>query len=985
MSRKSRIVAAALVLLPLLFAALAPALAGSTQTGTIRGRVVDSKGQPLPGATVVLRSEAMVRERATVTDADGNYFAPGLLPGQFQVIASLSGFQTVAAKTEVIIDKTTTVNLTMTEGGIVETVTVTAEKPVVSKTQTETTTVVDQRYIDTMPVGRTYQNLIQLAPGVTGAANPNMLGGTSNSNVYLTDGVSIRDPVTGTFGANLNFDAIEAVDVKLTGVSAEYGQFQGGLTNVITKSGGNEFTGSVKDLITEPDWTKLYSSKSQDQFAAPNAALGYSRPSPPGWPPGATATKRDNRLQITAGGPIVTDRAWFFGSYDKNASTGSSTTQDGIAYKTFFDGDFSQIKGTWAITGNQRVQYFYSRDPADLTRDYGSLFFGGSYSINAIDVQSQGGNVWIANWNAVWGPRLVTDAKYSEFKNAFFIQDLAPPVEFLDQPRSSTDNLVAPAIRGFYGGPYDGLFDTHVFASNPEERLRKQAEASATYFFDAKSLGTHTIKVGGDYYKQDHIGSSVIKGNALFYFTFVADPPPVGDGNPYDINNRAYNAWIQFALPSTAGSHNKMTVGYIQDDWQLNPNWAFNIGVRYEKNLNENDKGEKVVDDSAFAPRLGVSFDPTGAGKHVIKATYAHYLAGINLTTLDPFVRAAGGQSSYDIFFNANVDAEGNALPGIPDWVLAGEVRPSTTGAQFAPGIKPQKIEEIALSYEFALNPDYGMGLQYVDRKWKDIITEQFFYTYDAEGAASKNFIINNNSNAKRDYKAWIVRFEKRLKNNWQAMANYTYSKAEGNVTTDSGFDLYQSYPLVPDTTVNRFGYLPWDQRSVFKAEGSYRIPWKSVKHNLTLGLLYNYATGTPYNKQRSLTEVVGPGADGLFCEGVTYGSLTVPAGCDDQRDSVTAFFEERGNHHIDAIQRWDSTIAYEYALTKDVSLQARMNVYNLTNEQKTLGPVSTTWYTSPATTGQQRTNYVFGFPTSYATGTLQQPRRYEFLLGLVW
>ncbi len=984
MSRKSRIVAAALVLLPLIFAALAPALAGSTQTGTIRGRVVDSKGQPMPGATVVLRSEAMVRERATVTDADGNYFAPGLLPGQFQVIASLSGYQTVAAKTEVIIDKTTTVNLTMTEGGIVETVTVTAEKPVVSKTQTETTTVVDQRYIDTMPVGRTYQGLIQLAPGVTGAANPNMLGGTSNSNVYLTDGVSIRDPVTGTFGANLNFDAIEAVDVKLTGVSAEYGQFQGGLTNVITKSGGNEFTGSVKDLITEPDWTRLYSSKSQDQFAAPNPALGYSRPTIPGRPPGGTAQKRDNRFQITAGGPIVTDRAWFFGSYDKNASTGSATTQDGNAYRTFFDGDFSQIKGTWAITGNQRVQYFYSRDPADLTRDYGALFFGGSYSINSIDVQSQGGNVWIANWNAVWGPRLVTDAKYSEFKNAFFIQDLAPPVEFAGQPRSDTGNLVAPAVLGFTFDPNpQGLYDTHVFASNPEERLRKQTEASATYFFDAKGLGTHTIKVGGDYYKQDHVGSSVIKGNALFYFQFVTAPP---EGLAFNIDNRIYNGKTQFALPSLAGSHNKMTVGYIQDDWQLNPNWAFNIGVRYEKNLNENDLGEKVVDDSAFAPRLGVSFDPTGAGKHVIKATYAHYLAGINLTTLDPFVRAAGGQSSYDIYFNGNNGGDlGNPLPGVPVWVLVAQVRPSTTGAQFAPGIKPQRIEEWALSYEFALNPDYGMGLQYVDRKWNDIITEGFFYTYDELGNPSKNFIINNNSSAKRDYKAWIVKFEKRLKNNWQAMANYTYSEAQGNVTTDSGFDTYQAYPLVPDTTFNRFGYLPWDQRSVFKAEGSYRIPWKSVKHNLTLGLLYNYATGTPYNKQRSLSEVVGPGADGVFCEGVTYGSLSVPAECDDQFDSVTAFFEGRGSHHIEATQRWDSTIAYEYALTKDVSLQLRMNVYNLTNEQKTLGPVSQTWYTNANTTARQRTNYTFGFQTSYTTGTLQAPRRYEFLLGIVW
>ena len=1002
MPKAFRILVAALLVLPLLFAVTtAPAMAGSTQTGTIRGKVVDDKGQPVPGATILLRSEALIRERATVTDTEGNFFAPGLPTGKYQVLAQMAGYQTAAVITDVQVDKVTPVNLTLKEGEIVETVTVTGGRPVVSKTNTDTAKIVDRKQTDNLPVGRSYQSLIQFAPGVTGGSNPNMLGGTSNSNVYLADGVSIRDPVTGTFGSNMIFDAIEAVDIKLTGVSAEYGQFQGGLTNMITKSGGNTFTGSVRDLISQPNWTKLYSIASRDKFQVnrrrPTQAEGcpvnprdphYNDPNCWSWARPAIdqytdgGSKTSNRIQTTLGGPIVTDNAWFFLAYDKNSSTGSGVMRTGY-YTTFFDGDYAFGKGTWQVSNDHRVQFSYSRDPARTTSNYAAQFFGYAYDESNIDVQNQGGHLWVANWNAIWSPQIVTDVKIAKFQNGFEVTPLADPDTFALQPRGRDRNNqyvngpVAPA----YEQTTNTIYDANIFSSDPETRKREQYEGALTYFLDTKSLGTHTLKVGVDYSKQENVGSSIIQGNAVFYFNMRNT-----SGNPFDASNRDY-AYVQdMALPSLAGPKNMVTTAYVQDDWQFNQNLAFNLGVRYEKNDNENDVGEKVVSDNSFAPRLGVAWDVTGGGKHIVKGTYAQYKAGINLTTLSPFVRAAGGQSSYNIRMNPYYGTAYNAPADTGEWPIAATTTPDTTAAQFAKNLKPQQINEWTIGYEYSMSPEFGVGVKYVDRKWDKITTVAYGYK---PGTTQKTQFIFNNDDAKRSYKAWMLTAEKRLSHNWQMYANYTYSKAEGNVSSDSGFDTFESYNFIPETYVNRYGYLAWDVRNQAKIQGFYMVPLKSERHKLSVGGVINYASGVPYAKNNTFQVIVGPGADGnqdYTLGTVLYGSTYA---CDvqhnphpDQCDKVGIYYEGRGAHTTPATKQVDLSVNYGYQMTKRVNFEARFDVFNVTNEQEVTG-VSSTWYPVALSGSMSRANYLFGYPT--ANSNFQGTRGYRFQLALTW
>lgn len=972
----------------LLLAALVPlaALAGSTQTGTLRGTVFDDKGEPIVGATVVLGSPALIRERAVLTDAEGKWFAPSLPPGAYTVTARMEGYVVIQGTTEVQPDKTTPVALILKEGEATETVTVTASRPVIDKADTETATVLDTAYTNQLPVARSDLALLTFAPGVVdldGDGNANFLGGTSNSNQYLVDGVSSRDPVTGTFGLNLNFDAIETVDVKLAGISAEYGQSQGGISNIITKSGGNDFTGSLRDTVSAPAWTSLPGTKSRDAFApevteAQGLGFTYQRPALP--LRASEADQKTNFLTSTLGGPVVPDRAWFFVAYDKVDNSAQAFLGDQLGgangdgtYINFFDGENSLLKLTWQATNKHRLLYNWSEDPATVSHCYGFDFFGGPcFDTPNVDRQQQGGYLWTSKWNALWSPTLTSDASIGRYKSSFALTSLAPIVQRPGLPLSSTSE-VGPAIDLSSGA----TFDANIFDEFPADRDREQYEAQIVKFLDTKELGSHTIKIGADYQTQTTPGNTAVQGNAIFYFLF--DNPPSafgGTGDPYDIANRAYYLWVDFALPNNSTPKNAYTAAYVNDDWQLDDHWAFNLGLRWEQSKNSSDIGEAVLDSSGLAPRLGASFDVRGDGKHVVKATAARYLQGINLTTLTPFTRQAGGLSSYDIFFNQNFPNTGT-----PDFVLISQVRPDPTAAQFQQGLKPQTIDEYGLSYEFLATPTLGLSLRVLDRSWNDILTTVNRYEYP-DGIPRKITTLVNNPDARRSYKAAILGVDKRYAHDFQLSASYTWSRAQGNVTTEEGFDSFGSFAGVPQSTENRYGLLPWDATHAAKLQGFYQVPIKNARQSLSLGTVFQALSGPPFARNRAQQLVVGPGPDGV--QDIPLGSPVDPtAESNDQADSVLTFFEPRGSARIGTAWNLDLSLIWRYKLAKDVSWETRFEVFNVTDEQKPLA-VSTAWFENPSTATQLATNHVFGYPTAYG-GSFQPNRAYRVQFALTW
>ena len=199
-----------------------------------------------------------------------------------------------------------------------ETVTVSAELPVIDKTQTNTQTTVDSKFTQKLAVGRSYQSILQLAPGVTGGANPNVHGALNQENVFLFDGVDTTDTTTGTFGQNFNYEAIQEVNVNTGNFSAEYGRASGGVISVVTKSGGNDFHGSAKAIATNDQWNGQNYQTSQTT----GASLARTKFDEVQW-----------REAFTLGGPFFRDHLWFFGSYEL-AKTTTRCPPDGSAART---------------------------------------------------------------------------------------------------------------------------------------------------------------------------------------------------------------------------------------------------------------------------------------------------------------------------------------------------------------------------------------------------------------------------------------------------------------------------------------------------------------------------------------------------------------------------------------------------------------------------------------------------------------------------
>jgi outer membrane receptor protein involved in Fe transport len=310
----SSLLAASVILL-----LLAPGVFGQTSTtGTIEGVVTDTAGAVVPGATVKVSSPNLIRAQTATSDSQGRYRFANLPPGKYTVtVEAVSGFAKFEqADVEVNLSKTSTLDVRLRPQGASATVEVTAGATGVDLSNNTTGTNVTTEQFSNFPTQRTVQSLYTIAPTVTRSGlrdasgrdrDPSVGGASGPENNYILDGVSTSDPAFGGSGANLPFEFIQEVEVKTGAYGAEYGKTTGGIFNVITKSGGNEFHGdgffygNPQKFVRE---TKNFSFTG----AAPN---GFS--------------ELDGGFDL--GGPIKKDKLWFFGAFNPQRRENHLLTQ----------------------------------------------------------------------------------------------------------------------------------------------------------------------------------------------------------------------------------------------------------------------------------------------------------------------------------------------------------------------------------------------------------------------------------------------------------------------------------------------------------------------------------------------------------------------------------------------------------------------------------------------------------------------------------
>jgi len=310
--------------------AIVPLVQAQRETGSIRGTVVEKEGAPLPGVSLTVTSPSLQGSKSGMSADDGGYRFPALPPGTYKLEAQLQGFKTVVRGGIIVhVGMNVEIRVTLEPSSISQEVTVTAASPVVDVINTKMSNTITLTQIQNLPVQRSIWALAKLAPGIVAPALSSSSaliahGSASGENVFKVDGVSMNDTSYNTPGTNVTFDIMEEIEMVTGALPAEIGTTSGVFVNVVTKSGGNKFSG---------EGIMKYTDKNLLEIIYPDTALkamGMGKPVAPIF---------DWDMDANLGGPIFKDRLWFFTSFNLLKSRTYSgfipTVINGKAYDSY--------------------------------------------------------------------------------------------------------------------------------------------------------------------------------------------------------------------------------------------------------------------------------------------------------------------------------------------------------------------------------------------------------------------------------------------------------------------------------------------------------------------------------------------------------------------------------------------------------------------------------------------------------------------------
>ena len=465
------------------------------QTGAVRGAVVDAQGLVLPGVAVTVSSPALQGVRTVVSDVNGNYRIVALSPGDYAVVFEISGFESVQQTATVPLGGEIGVNAVMAPAGVAETVDVVAVVPTPIET-TETSSNTTAEEVNALPVSRTPFGIAELQPGLTdntpNGGQVTINGSFAYDNIFLIDGVDVNDNLFGTANNLYVEDAIQETQVLTSGISAEYGRFSGGVINVITRSGGNDFSGSYRLNLYKPSWTSITPFERDEGDGEPREGdIG------------------DNLIhEGTFGGPIVRDSLWFFYSGQFAREEQSETFGDtGIGYGRSEKNDRNQIKLTGTLAPGHTLSGSYMQNQTQRVNPT----FGFSIVPSTITTGRRPNDLVVATYRGSLGSDLAAEVQYSQKRFGF-----------RDSGGSSTDIFDSPFLTrtlsfGHYNAPY---FD----ATDPEDRNNRQISGNVTWFASTPRLGTHSVKAGFERYTSTRTGgNSQTSTGYVFYTDYLVD------------------------------------------------------------------------------------------------------------------------------------------------------------------------------------------------------------------------------------------------------------------------------------------------------------------------------------------------------------------------------------------------------------------------------------------------------------------------------
>jgi hypothetical protein len=915
------------------------------QRGSIEGVVKDASGAVLPGATVEARSPTGVVQTA-VADSVGGFRFPSLPPGTYRLTATLQGFQDRSVdEVHVYLGQIKKVDFALPLSGVTETVTVTAESPMIDVRQSSRATSIRAEQVELLPKGRDFTTLVTQAPG---ANNESKLGGLSidgasaGENRYIIDGIETTNLQSGTSGKNVIVDFIEEVQVKSSGYTAEFGGATGGVINAVTKSGTNEFHGSalynfegsaLESARRQTLRTKLTNSTEAEYISYP----------------------KDDRVRnepgFALGGPIARNRMWFFGAYQPSLTTIDRTVNSSTAVNpSAASSQTTQKQTVHYLTGNITSQLSNSTRLRIAYNNSTSKTEGLLASLNGLDPagtpygkisdfpnQTISGNLdWVASSKLLFGIRggyYSSDQQDSNVPEVPLIRWTSTNnIGLLDVPASLQRST------GFQTIP-TGAMTKSTF----DQQTRLYFQADSTVY--ATAGGTHQFKFG---VQADRVGNKVLNGETRHRVSIFWNQALAGNRGTYGYYSVRSNGAVPRQGFITEGDISTTNIGlFAQDAWTINSKLTINAGVRTER--------ERVPTYSAgsdipefgiefkfadkLAPRVGFAYDINGDGKWKAFGSWGVFY---DIFKLELPRGSFGGDKWLEYYYTLNtfdwqtIDDSANCPPACPGTLFrTTDFRHPSFGADaIEPNLKPMRQQEATFGLDHQLNDVMSLQLHYVHKQVDRAIED----TGALDANSNEIYIIANpgegltelaNINPRvnlpkpvRDYDSVEFAYEKRMRNNWYLRTSYLWSRLYGNYSglsqsdengrTSPNVGRLWDYPLMmfQDGGIPTLGPLATDRPHQFKTQFIYQFPMGT-----SVGFNEYIASGLPVSREIGIY----PG-NNLPVNYLGRGS-----------DGRTPIFSQA-----------DVYVQHSFSLPGGRSIQASFNVLNLFNQKTAVSKFST-------------------------------------------
>src|SRR5262245_48253693 len=819
-------------------------------TGTILGDVTDASGARLPGATVKLLNQAIGATRETLTNEAGSYRFDALTPVDYTVTVEFPGFATITRQNvKVAVASQIKVDFKMEVATTTETINVTEQIPLVETTENAIKTFIDQSKIEELPLKtRDFIDLALLAPGVVTDQASDARGSETDSvsfggmnerfkSVWL-EGVDFNDEVTGG-GSSLSSatrtqlaqEAIQEFQVMANAYSAEYGRSATGVMNIVTKSGTNDLHGNAFYFIRD------------DSFDKPNYFSQVVQPF------------KAQQYGVTLGGPIVEDKAHFFGSYERRAADRSAAvtipsqlvsfanqlgydTRTDVAVPSRLSNYFGKLN--YAVNSNHSVAmtWVYDRRTISNTQVGGNLSGDSGYN------DKRRSFFLTTALTSLIGPNIVNELRFNRS-----IQTL-----FRDSEKTKP-TLSFPAIT--FG------------RDNTQGRQQRNWILSDTM---SHNIGNHSVRFG---LEANIVGGNYVSsGNANGTFTFLTDQPVVA-GNPATLPYR-FQQGIELRLGKIdVWGYNKSAYTrssniyalFINDSWRIRPNITLNAGVRYDVQFWRGDiDGKPVPEDipeqqfwvrmiegdlrgqnwasapddlNNFSPRVGLSWDPKNDGKTVIRLGYGLFFDSLWTETLRSIVQGYPGYRATTVANDSRVTNLPNTFfPGYPtDRSILSEQGGASFRVPSNKSISPY-MQQYSAGITREVRPGLGVSANYIY-----MYGLHFFITRNVNArlgvngvcpliAACTTLQLLDTSNISKVHSAQF-QAEQRFAKGFTARVAYTLGDIKE--FSDSPND---NYNIRAD-----WGPSGNDVRHRITSNLQYHLPY-----GIQLGAVAQYTSGAPYN-----------------------------------------------------------------------------------------------------------------------------------------